>query len=515
MKKTIFACTVASRAVCAALFSLTASAQPVPPRITPTPSLQHQAADISTPVTLAVTASGTAPLAYQWQLDGLDLAGQTNRTLTFSAVQPADEGDYSLVVTNLAGAVTSAPVRLWVTPRAPAFVKTNFTDSLGRLPYFYLLPTNYHTTRSYPLDLQFHGLGDENQFPVDYATYPAFKMMASYRQQERDPVIQLWPSKRAGDTSWTDSYLRHVSALLDQFILQFNVDTNRIYVVGGAEGVHAVWDLVAMRPGFFAGALLAAGWQGNSPATAVKEVPVWACCARDDNTGQLVTCRQAVRTLRGAGGNVLYTEYATGAYVDTHGKGPHIGGILMGSATPTVIDWLLAQRRGAPSTAQPLLTITSPTTQTVWTTGATNLNLTGSAAALDQDVTRMAWENAANKLTGIAEGSNAWSVADIPLVAGKTNVVIVTGTTTSWAPACGGNTTFNETLMVVCSPIHATLTLETTTALLHWTGGGSPYRIQRASDLFASDWTNVLSDAIAPVILPVTGSCGFYRIVGQ
>jgi len=154
---------------------MTASAQPVPPKITPTPSLQHQAADIGTRASLAVTAIGTAPLAYQWRLDGHELAGQTNRTLTFSAVQPADEGDYTVVVTNLAGAVTSEPVRLWVTPRASMFIKANFTNSLGRLPYFYLLPTNYDATRSYPLDLQFHGLGDEFQFVNDYATYPALK----------------------------------------------------------------------------------------------------------------------------------------------------------------------------------------------------------------------------------------------------------------------------------------------------------------------------------------------------
>lgn len=523
MKKTIFARAVASRAVCAALCFWTASAQPVPPRITPSPSLQHQAADIGTRATLAVTASGTAPLAYQWQLDGLDLAGQTNRTLTFSAVQPANEGDYSVVVANLAGAATSNPVRLWVTPRASAFVKANFTNGLGRLPYFYLLPTHYDATQRYSLGLQFHGLGDENCVTLagscgpGYLNYPALKTLGACRQQERNPVIQLWPSKRAGDTIWTDAYLRQVSDLLDQFLSQFNVDTNRIYVVAGAEGVHAAWDLMAMRPGFFAGAVLAAGWPGDSPAASIKDVPVWAWCAKNDGSGQLTTAQQLVRALRDAGGTVRYTEYATGAYADTFGfsDGSHIGGILMGSATPTIVDWLVAQRRGLPSSAEPLLTITRPTTQPAWTTGATNLNLTGSAAALDQDVTRMAWENAANKLTGVAEGSDEWSVADIPLVAGKTNVVVVIGTTTSWASACGGNTTFNQTLMVVCSPIQATLTLEGNTALLSWTGGGPPYRIQRATDLFASDWTDVLSNAVSPVILPVTGSCGFYRIVGQ
>jgi predicted esterase len=523
MKKLSVARGVASQAVWAALFSWSASAQPVPPKITPTASLQHQAADIGTRASFAVTASGTAPLTYQWRREGHDLAGQTNRTLSFSAVQPADEGDYTVMVTNLAGVVTSEPVRLWVTPRASSFVKADSTNEVGRLPYFYLLPANYDPTRSYPLVLLFHGLGDENcvtnagSCGPGYLNYPALKTMASYRQQEQNPVIELWPSKRVGDTFWTDAYLRQVSDLLDQFISQFNVDTNRIYLVGGAEGVHAAWDLMAIRPGFFAGAVLAAGWQGNSPAASIKDVPIWAWCAKNDGSGQLSSAQQAVRAFREAGGRVRYTEYATGAYADTFGfsDGSHIGGILMGSATPTIVDWLLAQRRGVPSTAEPLLTITNPTAQAVWLTGATNLNLAGSAAALDQNVTRVAWENTANKLTGVAEGSNAWNVVGIPLVASKTNVVVVTGTTTSWAPACGGSTTFSQTLMAVCSQIRATLALQGTGALLDWTGGSPPYRVQRATDLLTADWTEVLSDATPPLVLPVTGPGGFYRIVGQ
>lgn len=118
-------------------------------------------------------------------------------------------------------------------------------------------------------------------------------------------------------------------------------------------------------------------------------------------------------------------------------------------------------------TTEPLLTLTNPTTQDVWFTGATNLNLAGSATALDQNVTRVAWENTANRLTGVATGSNTWSITSLPLTANRTNVIVVTGATTSWAPACGGNTTFNQTLMVVCSPIQATLTLDGPNALLY------------------------------------------------
>ncbi|MBI4657624.1 MAG: hypothetical protein HY735_02035 [Verrucomicrobia bacterium] len=493
--------------------------QPVliePQRIIPMTSLQHRAEYIGTRASFAVTASGTAPLAYQWWLDGHQLPGQTNGTLTFSAVQPADEGDYTLVVTYLAGAVTSEPVRLWVTPPASAFIKGNFTNSLGRLPYFYLTPTNYDPTRSYPLHLSFHGGPADETFSKVFVTFPAVMTMASYRQQERDPVILLWPTHRAGDGDWTDAYLRQTSALLDHFIQRFNIDTNRIYVAGGSMGVHGAWDMIAMRPGFFAGAFLVAGWQGGRPAASLKDVPVWAWCAQDD-AGQLSNTQAAVRALRVAGSNVRYTEYVTGAYTDSTGNSydKHMGGILMGAATPAIIDWLLAQRRGVPSSAEPLLTITNPTAQTVWSTGATNLSLAGSALALDQNVTRVAWQNTANKLTGVATGSNAWTIANLPLAPNRTNIIVVTGTTTSWAQAAGGTTTFNDTLMVVCYPIQARLAWQGTSALLNWTGGGPPYRIQRATDLIAADWTDFLSDATPPVILPVTGPSGFYRIVGQ
>ncbi len=491
--------------------------QPViPPEIKPATSLQHRAEDIGTKMSFAVTVSGTEPLAYQWQLDGHELAGQTNRLLEFNAVQPADEGDYTVVVTNAGGTVTSEPVRLWVTPPASAFIKGSFTNSLGRLPYYYLLPVKYDATRSYPLYVALDGIrANESDGPTQL-TWPAFKTWNSYRQQERDPVIALWPMRRGGDWDWTDAYLRQVSDLVDQFVPQFNVDTSRIYV-SGASLVYAVWNLIEMKPGFFAAATFASGPQGSHPA-ALKDVPAWAVCARDDDAGQSGNTGAGVRVLRLAGCDVRYTEYATGRYTDSTGLGTsstHFGGFLMGWATPAIIDWVLAQRRGVASTAEPFLTLTNPTTRGVWVTGATNLILAGSALALNEEVTNVSWENAANRLKGVATGSNVWSVAGIPLVPGKTNVVVVTGTTSSWAPACGGNTTFSQTLMVVCSPIQATLTTEGSTALLSWTGGGPPYRVQFATGLAGGDWTDLLLDATSPLSLSLTNRSGFYRIVGQ
>jgi poly(3-hydroxybutyrate) depolymerase len=486
------------------------------PQIAPSTILQSKAVTVDTPTWFEVTSWGLEPFAYQWRLDGRELPGQTSQRLTFTAAQPEDEGDYTVVVTNLHGAVTSEPARLWVVPPASVFIKGNFTNAYGRLPYFYLLPTNYSAARPYPLWFSFHGAGyDETGiiaplggFP-GVAQFPETKPFASYRQQERNPVILLWPTRRTGDGAWTDSYLHQASALLDHFISQFSVDTNRIFLTGGSEGVHAAWDVIAMRPGCFAGAGFAAGWQGSALVSAVKDVPAWAWCAADDNQyGTIGSTRAIVHSLRQAGANAIYTEYSSGG---------HFGGMFMGNTTPALVDWFLAQRRGVASTNEPLLSIASPTQGAIYTTATTNLALAGSVGALGQPVMSVLWTNLANRTTGDASGSNVWNVASIPLVANKTNLLIVTATTTSWALGYGGNTTFSDTLSVIQSPLRATLKLQGTNAILNWTGGGLPYRVQRAADLGAGDWTDLLPDATPPVTLPLPlpGEAGFYRIVGQ
>jgi poly(3-hydroxybutyrate) depolymerase len=488
------------------------------PSITPATSLQHQAIHLGASTSFAVTVSGgTTPFAYQWRLDGQDLPGQTDSTITFNAVQPADEGDYTVVVTNVAGAVTSAPARLWVVPPPSAFIRGDFMNGDFRYPYYYLMPTNYSPARSYPLFFVFHGgYGNENTFLtgaggppgwLGYANYPATKVLASYRQQTTDPAIVVWPTLRAGDSPWPTTYIHQATNLLDYLITQFNIDTNRVYLAGGSAGGPALWGLLGLRPGFFAGAMpLASSPVSTTSAPAIKALPLWAWCAADDSL--VGNSRSLVTALRRAGGNPIYTEYQTGE---------HLGGIWMGMSTPAGVDWLLAQRRGLAPTTQPLLSITSPTCEAVHSTGAATVRLAGSAAALGQPVAWVTWTNLANYFTGTAVGSNAWTVTALPLVRNASNLIIVTATTATWAPAYGGNTTFNDTLTVIHAPLRATLVPQGTNALLNWTGGGPPYRVQFATNLPAAQWTDLLLNVIPPVTLPLplAGEAGFYRIVGQ
>jgi hypothetical protein len=83
-----------------------------PPAITAQPASQSVVAGAN--VSFSVTASGTAPLSYQWQFNGANLSGATSTSLTLAGVQPANGGNYSVMVTNPAGSVTSAVAVLTV-----------------------------------------------------------------------------------------------------------------------------------------------------------------------------------------------------------------------------------------------------------------------------------------------------------------------------------------------------------------------------------------------------------------
>jgi hypothetical protein len=70
----------------------------------------------------SVTASGTAPLSYQWMKDGTNISGGTVAIFSISSAQIADAGSYSVVVTNSTGSATSNQAKLTV--NAPVTIVT-------------------------------------------------------------------------------------------------------------------------------------------------------------------------------------------------------------------------------------------------------------------------------------------------------------------------------------------------------------------------------------------------------
>jgi hypothetical protein len=84
------------------------------------------------PATFSVLASGVPPFAYQWQHNGLAVAGATSSALTIGSTRTNDAGNYSVVVTNGYRSITSSTAQLTVTagPTAPLLVSAKFGQNL-------------------------------------------------------------------------------------------------------------------------------------------------------------------------------------------------------------------------------------------------------------------------------------------------------------------------------------------------------------------------------------------------
>lgn len=70
----------------------------------------------------SVEAGGTAPLAFQWRFNGTNIAGATGTDYSFNNAQMTNAGNYTVVVTNLIGSVTSAVAVLTVDSPAPVIL---------------------------------------------------------------------------------------------------------------------------------------------------------------------------------------------------------------------------------------------------------------------------------------------------------------------------------------------------------------------------------------------------------
>ena len=111
-----------------------------PPTITSAPQ------GLDTPpggnVTFTVTASGSTPLTYRWLKNGTTLQGATAATFALTNVQLSDAASYSVVVTNIAGSVTSTPPAVLIV-ELPMTLQPSLLGQTISITFTALTGTNY------------------------------------------------------------------------------------------------------------------------------------------------------------------------------------------------------------------------------------------------------------------------------------------------------------------------------------------------------------------------------------
>lgn len=108
------------RIAVALLVSFSAAAQPV--IVSPPQSISQIN---GFPAWFGVNATGAPPLSFQWRRGGTNVVGAATNVFGWPAVQPGNAGSYDVVITNISGGVTSAPVTLAVLANTASCSLTN------------------------------------------------------------------------------------------------------------------------------------------------------------------------------------------------------------------------------------------------------------------------------------------------------------------------------------------------------------------------------------------------------
>jgi Immunoglobulin domain len=119
-----------------------------PPQITAQPT--NQTVAVGGTASFSVTASGAAPLGYQWRFNGTNLVDATSSVYVRTNAQRFQAGSYSVVITNSAGGITSSNAVLTATPVSPVSLQSIGHSADGR--FF------------------FQGSGDPGEFAIQAST---------------------------------------------------------------------------------------------------------------------------------------------------------------------------------------------------------------------------------------------------------------------------------------------------------------------------------------------------------
>ena len=123
---------------------------------------------VGAPANFSVIASGTAPLAYQWRINGTNISGASTNSYSIVSAQTTNNGSYSVVITNIAGVVTSSVAVLLVSNLPPSITTqpANLSVYAGETAAFSVLAAG---TAPLAYQWQFNGTNISGATNDDYS----------------------------------------------------------------------------------------------------------------------------------------------------------------------------------------------------------------------------------------------------------------------------------------------------------------------------------------------------------
>ncbi|MDO4746949.1 MAG: hypothetical protein Q4A70_01210 [Candidatus Saccharibacteria bacterium] len=204
--------------------------------------------------------------------------------------------------------------------------------------YQYWINVPNNATSGMPLIVFLHGDGERgnpNSLKVSNTNVPMVKYLIN-GYNGSTPYLTLVPVLPTVSSKWTDSPST-LKTLIDGVVSEYNVDKNKINIVGFSRGATGLWKMVDSYPNYFAAAVPVSNYPqfGESPSNFLH-TKIWAVAGEyETNSDWNVRDGMSnfVNRIRNVGGSAKMEVYP----YQYHGS---ISGALRNSE---LVDWLLKQ----------------------------------------------------------------------------------------------------------------------------------------------------------------------------
>lgn len=248
-----------------------------------------------------------------------------------------------------------------VTPIVDEFQKLTYEDKSGNTMDYRLFEPKKEDNKKYPLVLFLHGSGERgSDNELQLRGNEGALVWADPEQQEKNPAYVLAPQVKAQEeltVYWTEEpNYSTMFNLLNETIEKYDIDKDRIYVVGMSNGGIGTWNIIEKNPDLFAAAVPICGigdienielegeykpLADNSIFKDIKDMPIWVFHAEDDPLVDVRYSRDAVKAIQGLGGkSIKYTEYPEGTVMPMG----HFSWVPA-LQDKEMIDWLFSQSK--------------------------------------------------------------------------------------------------------------------------------------------------------------------------
>ena len=190
--------------------------------------------------------------------------------------------------------------------------------------YRWRAPDKMKEREKYPLLFFLHGAGgrgNDNKRQLNdaggikaFANQDLFSKRNSYVFAGQVPSGQRWV-----DVHWSTSEHKMPSVsksmsmaleALEQFIAnkKYQVDPDRVYVMGLSMGGYGTWDAIQRRPDLFAAAVPICGGGDKTLGKKIAKMPIWAWHGDKDRVIKVNRSRDMIEAIKDAGGFPKYSE---------------------------------------------------------------------------------------------------------------------------------------------------------------------------------------------------------------